>query len=292
MGIPANPTLNSLVLEGLAKGGEGDPSNSLISRANGWMEEIKNDIWKRIKGLKFLQITSHGVIPRGQSKYSNPADFASNLNLTLLDGMITGTAQAGSPSSITLAASETTPEGKLIGKEILVLSGSGQASLSQITSYDETTKVVGVSPNFFAAPSVGSTYLVINSEYPVLEKHVGMIQDFKSLSLGRPEYFFPIGDEDYGEFILNCPPNKQYGARLRYYASIMKLDTSGTLMSTLYLHNRNLWLNGIKWKILDENKHAEMSIARQEYFGELNKLVFADAYGIDMNNLQQKVVDY
>jgi hypothetical protein len=256
------------------------------------MDEIKNDIWKRIKGLKFLQITSHGVIPRGQSKYSNPTDFSNNLNLTLLDGTVTGTAQAGSPSSITLAAGESSAEGDLIGKEILILSGSGAASLSQITSYDEATKEVGVTPDFYAAPGAGSTYLVITSEYPVFEKHIGLIQDYRSLSLGRPEHFFPTGDEDYGEFILNCPPDKQYGARLRYYANIMKLDTAGTLISTLYLNNRNLWLSGIKWKILDENKHAEMGIGRQEYFAELNKLVFSDAYGIDMNNLQQKVPDY
>jgi hypothetical protein len=72
----------------------------------------------------------------------------------------------------------------------------------------------------------------------------------------------------------------------------MKLDTAGTLMSTLYLHNRNLWLTGLKWKILDENKHVESTKAEREYWGELNKLVFSDAYGIDMNNLQQKVTDY
>lgn len=292
MAAPSNPTLAQIVSEGLSKAGESSPTTSLTTRAtNEWMEEIKNDIWERVKNLKFLQITSYGIFPQGQSRYSNPTDYASDLVLTLLDGTITDTAQGGAPNYIDLAADEAAQSSDLIGKLILIISGTGTASASQIVTYNATTKRASVVPNFTTAPSSDSTYLIIDEEIPIKEKHVSFAEFDSRLGLGQPSAFYPIGDEDFGEFILDCPPVKQYGARLRYYANVMKIDLSSTLMSTLYLNLRNVWLTGIKSKCWDFNTDDRYQEALREYEEQLNLLEFS-SYGIDLHNMQQRVVDY
>lgn len=293
MASPTNPTRDELVAEGLRKAGIFSPSSTVTAVARDkWLEEIKNDIWRRIKHLKFLQITAYGIIPQGQSRFSNPTDFASDLSLTLLDGNGVGTATGGGSGYVDLAASESYSESDLQGKHILITSGTGQASYSQITSYNSSTKRASVTPNFQTAPASGSGYKIIDVEYEVERKPIIEMDYLRVMGRTRPLYFFPVGDEDYGEFILNSPPDKEYGARLRYYANIMKIDVLSTHMSTLYLNYRSVWLKGIEWRALKENKHADQMVARQEYEAALAGLVFGDAYGVDMNNLRMRVGDY
>lgn len=292
MATPTAPTIDDLVEEGLAKAGNAHPSASKLARAKEeWMEEIKNDISMVAKRSRFLQITSHGILTRGQSRYSNPSDFEHDLSLVLLDGDVSGTAQAGSLGSITLAATETVTEDSIVGKDILVTTGTGQASLSQVTAYDTSTKVATVTPNFNVAPSSGSGYLVVTQEYPIDPAHVRTFDLTSDTAKARPTHFAQIGDEDYGEFVFNCPPDKAYGARLRYYADIGKLDLNGTHISTLYYKWQNLWKLGIKYRELAENDDSLKQDAEREYKQEIGKII-SNQYGLDLNALQATVVDY
>ncbi len=96
MATPNNPTLTEIVTEGLNKSGDADPDTDLITRASDyWMEEIKNTIRYESPKLAYLQITSIGVLIKGQSRYAYPTDFGSDLSIVLLDGGTSGTAQAG-----------------------------------------------------------------------------------------------------------------------------------------------------------------------------------------------------
>lgn len=294
MSIPSAPTLRQLVIEGLNKGGEGDPSSSLISRAETyWVEEIKNDIWTLCKKLKLLHITAYGIFNQGQSKYSNPTDFSSDLSLTILDGSVRGTAQGGTVSTITLASDDVSTQDSIIGKEIIILSGTGTASWSQVISYDSSTKVATVSPNFTTAPASGSGYMVIDREYPVSPRPVFQKDElYQSPQKGIAAEFYPIGDEDYGEFILNKAPDKVYGARLRYYANIMRLDNSSTHMSTIYQRGRAIFVEGIAFKQLDDNDDDDAETAERRYKEKLFNLVARETYGMDISNLRDRVMDY
>ena len=149
---PTVPTQASLISEGLAMAGESDPDSTLTTRAGLWFEEIKNDIWRKEKKLKSLQKTCYAILQKGESRYSYPSSFSSDISITILDGSRTGTAQAGSTNSITLASSESAGDSDLIGKEIIVTSGTGIGSFAQIISYSSTTKVASVTPDFETAP--------------------------------------------------------------------------------------------------------------------------------------------
>lgn len=294
MSIPSAPTLRQLVTEGLNKGGESSPSSSLISRAETyWIEEIKNDIWNLCKKPKLLHITAYGIFNQGQSKYSNPTDFSSDLSLTILDGSVRGTAQGGSSSTITLAADDASTEDSIIGKEILILSGTGAASWSQVISFSASTKVATVSPNFTTAPASGSGYMIVDREYPVSSKPVFQYDEVRKTSQkGIADEFYPIGDEDYGEFILNKAPDKVYGARLRYYANIMRIDTASTHMSTIYQRWRSIFVEGIAFKQLDDNDDEGADVAERRYRDKLFNLISRETYGMDISQLRDRVTDY
>lgn len=292
MSAPTLPTIDDIVEEGLAQAKNKNPSSSTTSRAkNEWMEQIKNDISRLARRPRWLQITSHGILTRGQSRYSNPTDFGHDLSLVLLDGIVTGTAQDGSASSITLQAGSSVSESDMVGHDILVTSGAGSASLSQCTAYNTSTLIASVTPNFNTAPGASSTYMVVTNEYEVAPGHVRISDNTKLVSRGRPETFSQIGDEDYGEFVFDRPLDKSYGARLRYYADIGRLDLNGTHIQTLYYKWRNLWISGIKAREMAENDDTESTNAMNEYKSHLN-LLRADQYGMDLNNMQAKVVDF
>jgi hypothetical protein len=293
MAAPANPTASELVTEALAKAGDSAPDSALKTRAETkWLEEIKNDIWKRSKKLKSLQITTIGIIPKGQSRFSNPNDYSSDLTIAILDGNNSGTAQAGSTATVTLAATDKIDEGVILGKDILITSGTGIASMSQVTAYNATTKVARVTPAFKAAPAAGSVYLVIDREYPVEQRPIGQYSLFQDTSLIRPRYYFPIGDEDFGEFIFNSPPDKKYGSRLRYYANVMKIDLSSTHMSTLYLQWRGVFLEGLMWKRFVDVDDTRQNDAWVRYQRELNTLIMRETYGTDLSGLVDNVKDF
>lgn len=293
MPVPSNPTLEELVREGLAKAGEESPDADLLTRAEEqWIGEIKNDIWELGKKPKSLHITSYGVFQQGQSRYSNPSNFSSDLSLTILDGSVRDTARGGSVSSITLSAADVSDE-SIIGKGIIVLSGTGQGSYSQIVDFDTSTKIATVVPNFNTSPGSDSGYLIVDQEYPVEQRPVFENDRNQNIPLkGIADRFYPIGDEDYGEFILNKAPDKVYGARLRYYANLMKIDTDSTLMSTLYLRWRIIWVEGIRFKKIDDEDDDRAEAAEARYRRKMQAIIGRETYGMDISNLVDQVTDY
>jgi hypothetical protein len=292
--VPSNPTLEELVTEGLAKAGESSPDADLLARAEDtWIEEIKNDIWELGKKSKTLHITSYGVFQEGQSRYSNPTDFSSDLSLTILDGTVRGIAQAGSVSSITLAANDASGSDSIIGKGIIILTNTGQGSYSQVTAYDSSTKIAQVVPNFNTAPGVGSGYMIVDQEYPVEQRPIFEYDRNRNIPiLGIADRFYPMGDEDFGEFLLNKAPDKVYGARLRYYANLMKIDTDSTLMSTIYHRWRVIFVEGIRFKKIDDEDDDRSQPAEDRYRRKMQAIIGRETYGMDISNLVDQVTDY
>jgi len=293
MSLPENPSANDIVIEGLAKAGELDPDSSLITRVTDqWLREIKGDIYKKAKTLKCLQTTSYGVLNIGLDRYSNPSDFGHGLSVELLYGSKQGVATGGALGYVDLAADSDFGASNILGLGILIIGGTGQASYSQITGYNETTKRAAVTPNFQVAPSSGSTYMVIEQTYPVDEKNIGEFPAYRILSRGLPACFFPIGDEDYDEIQFNCPPDLAYGIRYRYYADIRSVDLASTTMTRILKELENIFLKGIEYRQLAGNNHARRGEAFQEYQLELNKLRFGDTYDSKLGGGQMRVVDY
>jgi hypothetical protein len=300
MATDTAPTIAILVTEGLRKAGILNPRAGGLAyeRAQSeWMPEIKNDIWSRAKKLKSLHKTAVGITTEGVDRYALPTDFSSDLTLNILDGLNTGTAQAGAVGSITLAAAEAISEATLKQRKgILVYSGTGKNSFSQVTAFNTSTKVATVNPNFATAPANGDSYMIVDTVSPVLQNSIQRLDRMirGTGGTGKPEIFYPKGDADNGEFVLYPKPYRSsgvpYGMQLRYYADLMLLDLSSTLLSTLYRRWRNVFLTGLRFKALQsqdtDGKDKRIEGAKIDYRSELSDLIGRETYGVDLSDTQ------
>lgn len=292
MTTPSNPSLDDLVNEGLFQSGQRSAPASHKTRVkNEWFRDIKNDLWRMLDKPKVLQVTAHAMFPKGQSRFSNPGDYSSDLELTILDGSITGVSVGGGANYIDLADGTQGGDDTFLGKQVIISSGAGQASQGQIITYDPVTRRASVTPPFRSSPAAGSGYLVVDCEIPLAPLMADQYKNKKRLGLGVPQFVFPFGDEDFGEFFLDCPPNKAYAARLQYYANIAKIDVDSPWMSTLYDKWRDVWIKGIIWKDKKENHNDEWQSDFQLYEKAISELK-AKSYGLEVSNLQQIVTDY
>ncbi len=299
MAAPDAPTRTALATQGLIKSGYSSPSSTLITRAEDfYINEVMNDIHILAKKPKFLHTTSVLVLTEGQNRYSNPTDYSSDMEMTLLFGSLSGTAQAGSISSITLAAGSALAVADIIGKEILITGGTGKASMSQVVTYDSSTEVATVSPNFTTAPDNTSTYMRVDTY-----KHLHQTPSFEfdrivdlETELDEPSNFMPLGDSNEGEFVLYPTPYNTggiiYGLRLRYYANIMELDLTSTLISTIYSRLRNVFIAGVKARQLEDDDDNRQVVAKQEYNSILQSVILREQYGMDLSGLNMVVGDY
>lgn len=292
MAAPASPTLVSITTEGLKKAGYENPTADELARAQDeWMEEIKNDIWNAAKKLKTLQKEAVISTTKGVYRYSLPTDFSSiNGEMVLMEGTETGTAQTGAAGSITLQANETFLEGFIQGKEILITGGTGVNQISQVYAYNSTTKVASVSPSWATNPSTDSTYLIIDTYYPLQENPVwNFHKENYPTNLERPAIFNVIGDSDDGEFYLFKTPDKAYGVKIPYYANLMKIDLVSTLMTTVYQRWRNIFVQGILVKALQTISDPNQAIEEQKYMNLFKLIIGREQYGTDITNLQMVV---
>jgi hypothetical protein len=299
MATPTAPTATTLVTEALKKAGHSSPTASQITRAEDFfMNEIKNDIHTLAKKPKFMHTTSILVLTQGKKRYSNPPDYSSDMEMTLLSGTNTGTATAGAVGSITLDSTVSFNDSDIVGKDILVTANDGKGSMSEVTAWNDTTKVATVTPDFTDAPANGSEWTLIDA-YDHLEQTPSFEFDRKVRNdtlLGRPTHFMPVGSADEGEFTLYPVPytddSSVYGVRLRFYANIMELDTTGTLMTKLYSTLRNIWIAGVKAKQFEQDEDSREFAAKQEYNSLLQAMIMREQYGMDLNGLTMSVEDY
>ena len=299
MAVPTSPTRTTLAEEGLRKAGYSSPSSGLITRAEDFfINEVMNDIWTLAKKPKFLHTTAILVLTEGQSRYANPTDYSSDMEMTLMFGERSGIAQDGSVDSITLAVDDSFVSTDIVGRDILIPSGTGKGSMSQCVTYNDTTKIATVSPDFTTAPVNGSGYLVISTH-----KHLQQTPSFEfdrivdnETELGEPTHFMPIGSANEGEFILYPVPfttnDGLFALRLRYYANIMELDLTSTLISTIYSRLRNVFIAGVKAKQLEDDDDNRQQIAKQEYNSILQAVILREQYGMDLTNMNMVVGDY
>lgn len=100
-----------------------------------------------------------------------PGDFGS------VQGGITGTAQAGSANTITLAAGDTTADGGYVGQSIALTGGTGKgqaATISGNVSKVATVVTPYANGNWLVNPDATTTYS-ISGQLPVLQVGVASI---------------------------------------------------------------------------------------------------------------------
>jgi hypothetical protein len=94
----------------------------------------------------------------------NTSTFAVSANLTPSAYSTQGVATAASASTITLDATASGTSGVYVGSVLTILSGTDAGDTVQVTSYNGSTRVATVSPNFAVTPDTTSAYAVIPTQ--------------------------------------------------------------------------------------------------------------------------------
>lgn len=297
MAQPAIPTALSLTTEGLYQAHIFNPTVSQITRySTEVMEQLKNELWQAVKQMKPLMTFSYGVLVPGQSRYSCPEDYSSDLSMVILVGLTTGTAISGSINTLVVPANTgSLSADQTMGKELLITGGSAASSCSQIIGVSGTGPyTLSVYPNFQTLPDGTSTFMIVDNQYECEADHIANFDKFRPSGLDRPRKFYPMGDEDFDEFIFDVAPDAKqtYGVRMRYYVNIMTLDLTSTLMNTLYQKFRDFWIAGIKHRALADNDDDKAGEALSIKANTLQMLIMSQQYGTDIHTLRQHVEDY
>lgn len=301
MAAPAIPTAVSLVTEGLRQARIFYPTAAQISTyQNEVMEQLKNDLWQQVKQMKPLMTFSYMVLTPGQSRYSCPSDYSSDMSMVCETGLYTGTVSAATASTLTVP---TVPNGnydlnQVLGEDLVIIAGTALNSVSQIiglVNNHNGTQTLTVYPNFQATPDATSSYMIVDNTWPIEQRHIAELDMYhRSGGIDRPRYFFPMGDEDFDEFQFDVAPDNfyTYCVRMRYFVNIMTLDLNSTLMSTLYQKFREYWIKGIKAQALADQDDTTANDAFKERDQKLQALIMSQQYGTDVHSLYQRVTDY
>ena len=280
MAVPADPTLDDLVKEGMQRANLDSPTTAQITRAKDkWMEEIKTELWLHTTRHRLLETSSVAVTTRGLQRYSLPPDFEYDVGIHILDGndQDRGTAQTGTASTITLAASDAGSVDMREGKEILLTGGTGSPQIRTITAYNASTKVATVDVNWATTPSSTTTYLVIQTyfrmkktdrwlpEFSVPEQRTVLGSAITGSTAAAGAFiesiitgYYIIYDQEL--YIMPVPDKSTYGILVSYGANLTRLDLTSTLLTKLYREWRAIWVQGIKVKVFeafDDERLAE-----------------------------------
>ena len=275
MAVPTAMTATLLVTEAWNKVGTDDPSNAQITRAEDYfLEEIMHDIcqrtdeYKATVKLKSLQTLSTDITVIGVSKYAFPSDFEEEISISFLDGTHADTATAGANTTITLAADEDATEAEVEGKHILITGGTGENGFRQATDYDTDTLIVTVDSAWDTNPDNTSTYRIINRVIDLEEDTLNGMGALGNTTFNKsdPTTFMKVSEAENTYYILDNPPDAStYGLLIRYYADILLVDVTSDLVTKLYRKWRTALVQGVAWKIAENDDDDKYGVLKGEY---------------------------
>lgn len=257
MAIPADPTVSSIILQGMQEAGRFSVTSTshadyAFFLANYWAT-VKTEIWNACRTDKMLESVTARTVLEGTYYVDLPDDFDNEINVTLYDGGSSdrGTAQAGGASTITLASDFDADDDALKGLLIFILTGTGAGRYRMITSYNNSTKVLTADTAWGVTPDITSTYLI--AKYARQLDRVDY--NIPARSATRPCFysrrgtnmeFYPGADQDYPVII-------------QYRPNLTQLDeTSNTVFIKHLRERRHLWVQGVKVKTMarwDEERY-------------------------------------
>ena len=282
MAVPSDLTATLIVTEAFTKAGNSSPSTAEKTRAEAYhLREILNDIWTRrdengnpVK-YKILQTWSIENSIIGTSKYAFDADFDDEISISFLTGTHTGTAQAGTSTTITLEDAEDAAVTDVEGKFILITGGTGVGGFRQVTDYNTTTYVATIVGGAWTTnPSSDSTYRIINTITDLDEDStIGLGTYGSSYGTGNPSVYARITEDNTDYFITDKPPSAStYGFLIRFYSNPNALDLTSTVMTRIYNNWQNALTVGTAMKIAendDDNKYAAFTVKYEKAVAQL-----------------------
>lgn len=290
MAIPAQPTATTICTEAFKLFGKTTPTSGEITRATDYGIEIVKDDLKRM-GLEwdFLREVTYLPMVVGKSYVQLPTDYAKFLSARLVDGTSRSTLQTAASTTATLASTEGAGS-EIVGKFLIIVSGTGTNQARQVISYDTSTKVATVDSAWTTTPVTSDGYLIANSHRELEYNPIFALNMVTEPGrAGTPAACSVRSDSAEGDLYMDKSADKVYVIELEYYKDILKIDLSSTLYSRILRLLNGLFIQGVFVWLLQDDSRAGME--RGIYERKLLQTAGLHLYPHNVQNLQMRL-DY
>jgi hypothetical protein len=254
MAIPSDPSVSTLITDALKHAGIYNPSPAQITEmTSGGFQTVKSELWAASQRDRLIETSVMVILPIGSGQVDTPTDFDHEMTLDIY-GCATSmafTATAGAASTITAASTFSADISSIRGMYLFLTSGTGLGQYRQITAYDDTTKVLTVTPTWAVNPAAATTAFVGHLK----RRAVRDDPDGWSSSIQYPNQGFPTRYRMVGVSALNTdtpaielmpvPDTANYALVLTYGPNLTRLDETGTLLVKHLRERRTFWIQGL-----------------------------------------------
>ena len=268
MAVPSNLTPTQIVTEALKWGGRTVPTSAQITDGlTLYMAAVKSDLHRVAPCHPSLLTQTTVPTQIGLSKYDWPVDAEEISSINLIDTRDetgwTGTAQAGSSSSITLAAGFDNAgiemRGRYVHNTTPAVTGKGQ-----ILTYDNTTKVAGLTTVDGTAFAAATPYMIEAMRWEVKKRtsyHMNAWE--QSYELTRPRQMIMRGRTG----VFDKAPDRVYIMEWEYWAALDRLDDAGAVFLRHLREWNALYFQGIGIRVMtrfdEDRRNTETQIYNQ-----------------------------
>lgn len=268
MAVPSNLTPTQIVTEALKWGGRTVPTSAQITDGlTLYMAAVKSDMHRVAPCHPSLLTQTTVPTQIGLSKYDWPVDAEEISSINLIDTRDetgwTGSAQAGSSSSITLAAGFDNAgiemRGRYVHNTTPAVTGKGQ-----ILTYNNTTKVAGLTTVDGTAFTAATPYMIEAMRWEVKKRtsyHMNAWE--QSYELTRPKQMIMRGRTG----VFDKAPDRVYIMEWEYWAALDRLDDAGTVFLRHLREWSALYFQGIGIRVMtrfdEDRRNTETQIYNQ-----------------------------
>ena len=268
MAVPSNLTPTQVVTEALKWGGRTVPTSAQITDGlTLYMAAVKSDLHRVAPCHPSLLTQTTVPTQIGLSKYDWPVDAEEISSINLIDTRDetgwTGTARAGSSSSITLAAGFDSAgiemRGRYVHNTTPAVTGKGR-----ILTYDNTTKVAGLTTVDGTAFAVATPYMIEAMRWEVKKRtsyHMNAWE--QSYELTRPRQMIMRGRTG----VFDKAPDRVYIMEWEYWAALDRLDDAGAVFLRHLREWNALYFQGIGIRVMtrfdEDRRNTETQIYNQ-----------------------------
>lgn len=294
MAAPTAPTTTLIVTEAYRQFGISSPTAGQLATAIAeGIEKVKRDIWALGKRWKILRTTQYLTIRKGVSRYANPSDFESDMvepAISVLDGVYTGALQTAAAGTATLAAADGASQDFVEGKLLFITSGTGVNQAEQVDDYNATTKVATMRASWGTTPAAADGYLIVDRHIPITKyPRTDRNKIERPGQLGMPREAYDMAAGPVGFIELYPVPEKTYGLKRDYYASLLMVDITGTLYPYILRNWAGVLTQGVLAWLFEGYDDSRAQAAKISYAGMLNFLKAREMDGHDDSALQMTV---
>ncbi len=275
MAVPSNPTVSSIVVDALKHVLTATPTAGQESElTNNGFQTVKTEIWAACTTDKLLQTSAMVALTKGSGQVALPADFDHEIKVEVYTcpESLYFTAAAATSSTMTAPSSFSADVTSLRGQYLFTLAGTGSSQVRQITDYDNTTKILTVTPTWTVTPDATTTAFVGTQRYELVKDDPASLS-VQGHSPGIPRRYKILGTTPFNSAFpvleISPVPNQVYFAMiLTYGPNLTRLDESGSLFVKHLRERRALWFAGLV--AMATSRHDEARFAeRYQIFQKL-----------------------